>query len=606
MNIIGEKFYEKRKSHYLNLIKKQQKVISTMSTIRFIIFFAGILITSFLYTKKYVYLSISSFLVFLILFVFIVTLHRKVKKNKNYAVVISKINDNSAKRFNGKWKEFSDSGKEFIDDNHNYSSDLDIFGKGSLFQWINTSNTYFGREKLKASLSSCSKNIGKIRKRQEAIRELSKKLKWRQKFEAEGKVIHEKIKDPAPMIEIAKSRNPLYTNIGFILMFKILPLVTCSMIVLHFTTKNVSRSVPLALIALQIFLLIPKAGQRFRSLGVVYEFKNSIKIYDKMIKLIEKEKFNSTHLTKLKSNLINDKNTASKQIVKLVKLCDSISQRRNSMYIIINILFLWDYQCMFALEKWKNECGDDLGKWINTIGEFEELCSLSIINHDYPKWCIPKITEDELVFEAFKMAHPLLGDKGVNNNLIMRKPSTIGLITGSNMSGKSTLLRTSGINLVLAYSGSAVCAESFCCSMMEIYTCMRVSDNLEKNISSFYAELLKIKNIVKASKEKKEIFFLLDEIFKGTNSLDRHMGAKVLINSLSKEKTLGLVSTHDLELGDLQEESNNKIKNYHFREYYKNNQIYFDYKLQNGISKTRNALYLMKMAGIEIKNDMYN
>lgn len=602
--VIGEKFYENRKNNYLNLVKRQNRAISIMSTVRLIIFFVGIILTVFLYTKKYIYLSMSSFLCFLILFVFVVVIHGKIKRNRNYSLVLSEINDNCIKRFNGKWKDFVDDGEEFVDIDHNYSFDLDIFGKGSLFQWINIASTYLGRIKLKDSLSTCLKNVEEIEKRQEAIEELSKKLKWRQRFEAEGKVINEKISDPSPIIRVAEDRNPVYTNKYLILIFKVLPAITVSMLILHFVSNRVAKSIPLLLIVLQIFLLIPKAGQRFKSLGVVYEFKNSIKIYDKMIKLIEKEKFHSAYLMKLKSNLINDKYKASEQIKKLVKLCDVISDRRNSMYIIINILLLLDYQYMFALEKWKEKCGGNLHKWIDTIGQFEELSSLSIINYDHPKWSIPKIVENDLVFEAKYMAHPLLGEKGVCNNLTIKKPSTVGLITGSNMSGKSTLLRTSGINLVLAYSGSAVFAENFCCSIMEIYTCMRVSDNLEKNISSFYAELLKIKNIVKASKEKRKIFFLLDEIFKGTNSLDRHTGAKVLINSLSKKKTLGLVSTHDLELGDLEEESNNKIKNYHFREYYKDNKIYFDYKLQRGISKTRNALYLMKMAGIEIENDI--
>lgn len=600
--VIEEKFYEKRKNNYLNLVERQNRAISIMSTVRLIIFFGGIILTGFLYTKKYIYLSISSFLCLLILFVFVVIIHGKIKKNRNYSLVLSKINDNCIKRFNSKWKNFLDNGEEFIDVDHNYSFDLDIFGKGSLFQWINTANTYLGRRKLRDSLSSCLKNVEEIEKRQEAIKELSKKLKWRQRFEAEGKIIKEEINDPSPMIKLAENRNSVYTNKYLILIFKVLPAITISIIILHFVTNSVPRSIPLLLIVFQFFLLIPKASQRFKSLGVVYEFKNSIKIYDKMIKLIEKEKFHSAYLIELKSKLINDKYKASEQIKKLVRLCDVVSDRRNSMYIIINTLLLLDYQYMFALEKWKEKCGGSLQKWINTIGQFEELSSLSIINYDHPQWYIPRIVENDLVFEARNMAHPLLGEKGICNNLIIKKPYNVALITGSNMSGKSTLLRTSGINLVLAYSGAAVFADSFCCSIMEIYTCMRVSDNLEKNISSFYAELLKIKNIVKASKQKRKIFFLLDEIFKGTNSLDRHTGAKVLINSLSKEKTLGLVSTHDLELGDLEKESNNKIRNYHFREYYKDNKIYFDYKLQRGISKTRNALYLMKMAGIEIEN----
>jgi len=202
------------------------------------------------------------------------------------------------------------------------------------------------------------------------------------------------------------------------------------------------------------------------------------------------------------------------------------------------------------------------------------------------------------------MGHPLLINTCVANSLKFEPPENILLITGSNMSGKSTLLRTVGINLVLAYAGGNVCAKTFKCSIMDIYTCMRVNDDLEKNISSFYAELLRIKMIVNAVEEGQTVFFLLDEIFKGTNSIDRHTGAKALIMKLSKAKVLGLVSTHDLELGDLEKESN-KVKNYHFQESYKDNEIYFDYKLRPGVSTTRNAAFLMKMAGIEFSEEEY-
>ena len=167
------------------------------------------------------------------------------------------------------------------------------------------------------------------------------------------------------------------------------------------------------------------------------------------------------------------------------------------------------------------------------------------------------------------------------------------------MSGKSTFLRTIGINLVLSYIGASVCAEKFECSLMKIFTCMRTSDNLENNISSFYAEILRIKMIVEEIKKNKKVFFLLDELFKGTNSIDRHVGAKTLIKQLGEQGASGLISTHDLELGDLQYEYS-KIKNYHFQEYYVNNEIKFDYKIRDGVSTTKNALYLIKLAGIDL------
>jgi DNA mismatch repair ATPase MutS len=190
----------------------------------------------------------------------------------------------------------------------------------------------------------------------------------------------------------------------------------------------------------------------------------------------------------------------------------------------------------------------------------------------------------------------------VYNDLTIDGKFKVVLITGSNMSGKSTLLRTAGINLVLAYAGAPVCAKSFGASIMKIYTCMRIKDNLEESISSFYAELLRIKRIISEADSGERVFFAMDEIFKGTNSQDRHIGAKVLINKLSHTNSIGLVSTHDLELCDL-EQKNDKIANYHFQEYYIDGSINFDYKLRIGPSTTRNALHLMRLAGIEVDEE---
>jgi DNA mismatch repair ATPase MutS len=257
---------------------------------------------------------------------------------------------------------------------------------------------------------------------------------------------------------------------------------------------------------------------------------------------------------------------------------------------------------MIALDKWKREYGENVEKWLKVIGEFEALSSLALINFDYPERCFPKFNDDDLVLRAKGIYHPLLPGSPVTNDVQLGRNHRILLITGSNMSGKSTLLRTLGINLVLAYAGAPVSAESFNCSLMNIYTCMRISDNLEKNISSFYAEILRIKKIVKAVTSGETIFFLLDEIFKGTNSIDRHLGAETLIDRLSRKNALGLVSTHDLELGSI-EDQNNNVKNYHFQEYYKNDDIHFDYKLKPGVSTTRNAVYLMKMAGIKFEEN---
>jgi DNA mismatch repair ATPase MutS len=320
-----------------------------------------------------------------------------------------------------------------------------------------------------------------------------------------------------------------------------------------------------------------------------------------MMKRFEKHNFKSSHIKKIKDGIKNKKGLeVFKQIDKLSSIIDSISNRRNLFYAFFNILALWDFQNIIALERWKQKSGHLLKKWFDALGKIEALASLAVIRFENPEWVMPSICEEnETILAAKDIGHPLLTGKRIYNDFTIDNKIKVLLITGSNMSGKSTLLRTAGINLVLAYAGAPVCARWFQASLMEINTCMRVSDNLGENISSFYAEILRIKKIVTEADTGRRVFFLLDEIFKGTNSLDRHTGAKVLINKLCLTNSIGLVSTHDLELCELERE-NDKIINYHFQEYYKDGRIYFDYKLRPGPSTTRNARYLMHLAGIDV------
>ncbi|WML34802.1 DNA mismatch repair protein [Clostridium sp. OS1-26] len=601
MNAI-ESRYLKRKAIYEKLLKKQVYSINFISALRLIVFIAVTGLAIFSYMIKKYYFSIPVLIVFGILFIILLSKHSKIRYNKKCSTLICKINDNSLKRLKGEWKSFEDAGEDFLNDDHNYSKDLDIFGKGSLFQYINTASTYLGREKIKYMLTAPNYSIEEIYDRQEAVKELSDNLGWRQRFMAEGKIATEKKKNPELLFKWGKEKNNLFCSGKFILMTYILPIITIGVSLLYFLSHSIPYYFPLICIGIQTIIIKFNFKKSNKILNVVYKYKKDIEVYSKMLNLIEKKRFKSRYLVKLKENLISENEiTATKQINKLSIVVDLISDRANFFYHIVNIVTLWEYHCLIRLERWKKESGGCIEQWLNVIAEVEALSSLAVIKHDYPEWAMPEIKETSLIVEAKNIGHPLITKNRVCNNLRIDRNQSIFLITGSNMSGKSTLLRTVGINLVLAYAGASVCADTFCCSIMNIYTCMRISDNLEENVSSFYAELLRIRKLVDATKEKEPVFFLLDEIFRGTNSKDRHTGAKVLIEKLSNENALGMVSTHDLELADI-EYKNDKVKNYHFREHYENDEIYFDYKLRSGVSTTRNAIYLMRMAGIDIDN----
>lgn len=537
-------------------------------------------------------------IVFISIFIYLVIYHKNLRERMKYTSLIRDINLMSLKRLNSQWNSFEDDGAEFKDDSHNFLTDLDIFGKNSLFQWINCAKTYIGRQKLRNLLSGIEGSLDDIRNRQEAVNELAEMLYFRQRLLAEGMVASDKMNNPEELIAWASESFDDFRKPWVIALCRIMPCITIILILIGLVMKVISWRWPIAALLIQYALIGYKSKKRYRTFAISENYSDNLRAYYKMLKLFEKHQFNSKLINLLKDNIKNkDGLEAFKQMDNLSSIIDSISNRRNAFYLIFNVLTLWDFQMIIALERWKEKSGHLLKKWLETIGELEALASLSLICFDNPEWTMPIIYNgEEAVFEARGIGHPLIKNRVLNNLKFDKK---VILITGSNMSGKSTLLRTAGINLILAYAGAPVCAKYFKASIMEVYTCMRISDNLSENISSFYAELLRIKNIISEAKTGKRIFYLLDEIFKGTNSLDRHTGARVLINKLSSTNSIGMVSTHDLELCDLEEE-NEKVVNYHFQEYYRDNKIYFDYKLRPGSSTTRNALFLMKLAGIDV------
>jgi DNA mismatch repair ATPase MutS len=322
-----------------------------------------------------------------------------------------------------------------------------------------------------------------------------------------------------------------------------------------------------------------------------------------ILKLLEKENFESNKLNSIKEILFDGEYSSILAIKELDKITERINLRHNNalIYLVFNGLFLWDYECVFLLENWKNKYGLEVKKWIEAIGEIEALSSLGVLMQIDDRISFPTIDNSRLrVISAEDLGHPLISNsERVLNNINI--DNSILIITGSNMSGKTTFLRTIGINLALAYSGGPVFATKMSCPILEIFTSMRVTDDLKNGISTFYAELLRIKDIINYAKKDKDIIFLIDEIFRGTNSEDRILGAKNVLGNLNKIGIVGAITTHDLELCVL--DKYNRIKNYHFSEQYKDNKIHFDYKIKLGKSTSTNAKYLMRSVGIEILED---
>ncbi len=587
-------FNERYVNKYEGLEKKLSITIKNYGTVRLIIAIIAIIGAIAFYKIRREDLFVINLVVMVTIFTVVALKHSKLIDFKKEVTILKKINETEIKRIQGDFADLEDTGEEYKDQEHNYCDDLDIFGKASLFQWMNSCVTSRGRNKLSSILKGNLKFTSKeIYERQEAIKELGGLNHFRQRLQGKALINEKKLLKDENFIQWGKEKNK---NIeGFFIGVLYLDSIATIGLFIASIFNIISWKFFMMMIILNVFILKFNEKNLNLTLDTVGAQYKGIVSYKEMLRLIERRQYKSQLLKSLKSKVKNRDWDGYKELTTLAKLAESIEDRKNALYLLLNVFFFLDFHYYNKLNKWKKKSGDKIEVVVEVIGTFEELSSFGAILANYDGFNFPEI-KDEFCIKAHNVRHPLLGKKSIGNNINLDNKGESWLITGSNMAGKSTYLRTIGVNLVLAYSGGPVMAENFCCNIMEIYTCMRIGDNLEKSISSFYAEILRVKSIIKNSKEGRKVFYLLDEIFKGTNSRDRHKGAEILINELTKLNTLGLVSTHDLELGDIQ---NPKVSNYHFEEYYEEDNIKFDYKLKKGISTTQNALYLMRMAGID-------
>ena len=591
------KTYQLRRADYEKKLAQKKNQSNLLVSLRSLVFISavGLLIVYSFLSAKSIYLLFSGTLI--VIFLLLIARHNRIKADIKYLEKLFHINDIALLRLSGKWTGFPNSGNHFVNPEHPYSSDLNIFGQGSLFQYLNTTTSFMGEQKLSDLLSSRT-GLNEIKHRQQAVTELSSRLDWRQHFQAVGILDGIKqIKNPDMLLAWANEK-PLLLN-KYFLLYRLCPIITFTLAVLgylHFIFPYL-WILPLAI---QIIIVAFTEKLIYKTFGETGKTVNEIQRYSALLSCIEQESFKAPLLADLKLRLVTDGYTPSQQIKSLYKIADRMTLRYSSIHLIINISALWDLHTLIKLESWKNKSGRSLRTWLDVVGEFEALSSLAGLSHDHPGWVTPEISECPPTFKATALGHPLIkDDQRVSNDVSLPNSGTILLITGSNMSGKSTLLRTVGINLVLAYAGSPVCADKLCCSLMDVYSSIQVNDNLKENVSAFYAELKRIKLIVDAAKTGEPILFLIDEIFKGTNSKDRIFGAKAVIRNLNRLSTIGLVSTHDLELSQLENE-NPLINNYHFTDKISGQEISFDYHLKPGISQTTNAIDLMRIIGIEL------
>jgi DNA mismatch repair ATPase MutS len=342
-----------------------------------------------------------------------------------------------------------------------------------------------------------------------------------------------------------------------------------------------------------------KIGQLHNRLSKMVD---ELETLSRSIETIEKENFAAPLLKDLQHQYKQELTSASNKIKQLKKILDRLDVRFNVVLVLpLNLLLLWNLQQMLQLEKWKKENDADVTHWFDTLGVYEALMSFAVLHFNNPAWAFPTFKEEHFFIEAEELGHPLIAaGKRVNNFIKIDHKASVMLVTGSNMAGKSTYLRSIGINVILAMAGAPVCAAKFSLSPVQLISSMRISDNLEESTSTFYAELKKLKTVIDKVNNKEKVFVLLDEILRGTNSLDRHTGSEALIKQLVKQGAAAILATHDLDLASLQENYPGNIFNYHFDVQVNNEELYFDYRLKPGVCNSLNASILMKKIGLEL------
>ncbi|MFD2573662.1 DNA mismatch repair protein MutS [Spirosoma soli] len=541
-------------------------------------------------------------------FLFLLKKHQTVRRERDVNHHLAFINQDESARLKRQYLR-SETGEQFVNPTHYYSGDLDVFGKHSLFRLLNRAHTYEGQNQLAQWLQAPA-SPETIRSRQEAVAELKPQLDWRQMFEALAYAEETINQSPTSLIKWASSGEKMLPRYLNVVRF-VFPAIAIGLFV-AWLLGYVPGLVVIIALGIHSLILRQVSETSEEVSEQTFEISAALRAFKGLFEQAEQVKGDSRRIQGIRQIVASDGSSVSTAIGQLARLTEGINYRRNPyFYFLFGIATLWDLHYLFGLERWRKQHGSNLVIWFDALGELEVINSLAGFSYAHPAYATPTLVEDQLTLTFSAASHPLLvPGHGVANSLSLVGSGQTVLITGSNMSGKSTFLRTVGANVVLALAGAVVSAEAFSCSLVRVFTSMRTQDSLEESTSSFYAELKRLQTLIGLTKEVNAIpvLYFLDEILKGTNSADRHRGAEALIRQMHRTTASGFVSTHDLELGQLAEPGSGQspvgfVRNYHFQSDLKNGELLFDYKLRNGICESFNASQLMQAIGIEISAD---
>lgn len=551
-------------------------------------------------------------------FVGLVIAHERVVVRRRRAEASAGFYERGLARIDGTWQGKGDQTSDFVDEHHPYASDFDLFGRGSLFELISIAVTRAGRARLAAWLAVPELRPDEIVSRQGAVAELRDNVQLREDLEVRAAEVTRDI-ESAKLDEWAAM-----PPVGLSPVERIAALVFPSATVVLFLIalpallgRLVGLTHPEAVLRLGVFANVPTWPLLLAIVGTILVARRlhpksepvveaveraepALALLAGVVERIERETFTDERLRRLSAELRGERQAASAEIERLRRLVALLDARRNQFFAPFAVLLLWTPHVAMAIERWRVHSGTRVGRWIEAVGELEALASLASFWFEHPSFVVPEIVEGGPLFEAEALGHPLIPDaRRVTNDISMDGTLRLIVVSGSNMSGKSTMMRSVGIGAVLAMAGGPVCARKLRLAPTAVGASIRVHDSLQENASRFYAEILRIRLVLEMSKQG-PLLYLLDEMLAGTNSHDRRIGAEAIVRGLVSRGAIGLVSTHDLALADIAESLAPRARNVHFEDHIEDGKVVFDYRMRPGVVTRSNALALMRSVGIEV------
>lgn len=593
--------YQERIQRTKEEIQRLHKAINQNSFARLFVIIGGGALLFYVVQTENISFVLASAVVIVLLFAFLVRRQSKLEKQHADAEAFLQINENEITLRDTRETCYSD-GAQFEDGKHPYTSDLDVFGAFSLFALVNRGATILGVTKL-ASWFQHAATKSVIEDRQKAVAEIAEDLDWSQDFQARLLFnIQQKTDVKSFLAGYFKGSGLAFGNTFMQFYVPVAPFIWLGGLLFSLFVTPLWTGLLLLGLA-HLFWTLGMAGKVGLFSSRIDKVGKVLAAYAEGLALVEEKTFKAMENQRLQQQLHADEKPLSTAFRELSKLINNLDARNNMlMGAILNIIFLWDFKFVMKIVAWKSKYEANILDAFDVIAEFEALNSLAVLKRNHPTWTTVELLSDTVNGKilATEIAHPLIPLKQSVANDYTDEHHRIALITGSNMAGKSTFLRTIGINAVLAYAGAVACASVFRLPIYNLISYMRIKDSLNESTSTFKAELDRMKFILDTVQQDNDSFFLIDEMLRGTNSVDKYLGSRAIIRKLIAMEGRGMVATHDLQLASLEEENVGQVANYHFDIRVVNGEMLFDYKLKQGRCTIFNASLLLKGIGIDV------